>query len=368
MPLNLMVFGFCAPSLGSPFPPLYGNHSIPETHTNQSIYIVVLLIYPTSVLWQLIVSYSTMAAAPKQDELMWDSPEFAKMYTSAEKLTGPYAQDLLDRTIVPDLNNDNDKNENKDLIVLDLACGTGIVSARLMEILYKSDGDDKGDAKGRTRARLSLTCSDLADAMVDAVTNRIKACGWPNAQALKADAMDTKLPSAEYTHIWMNFGPMLLPDWRSGLREMHRMLQPGGTLGLTSWKKVGWYADVRAAFETDPEMPAMPVDERLRNFMSTDGCWDDEEWVKKTMEATGFEDVVVEAVSHSSTLYGVDEFLPMVAGTVGFVTSKCWTKEQQHKYAHRTTPLVERYMREKYGDGDINWDWTALLITARKAA
>ncbi|EXJ83201.1 hypothetical protein A1O1_06820 [Capronia coronata CBS 617.96] len=313
-----------------------------------------------------------MSAAPQRDTLMWDSSEFAKTYTSAETVTGPYAQDLVVRTILPDLDNDND------LVVLDLACGTGVVAAKLMDMLghsqrqSESDSSDKGDGEGEEKPtssgpRLrSLTCSDFADAMVDAVAHRIEACGWPNAKAIKADAMDTNLPSAEYTHILMNFGPMLLPDWRAGLREMHRMLRPGGTLGLASWKKVGWYADVRDAFATDPDLPAMGTEEGLRKFMSPDGCWDDEGWVKQILEGAGFGNVVVEVVPHTSVWAGVDEFLPMIRGSVGFAISGAWSKEQQVKHGERAKSVVESFMREKYGAGEISWEWIAILTTAKK--
>ncbi|EXJ77172.1 hypothetical protein A1O3_10330 [Capronia epimyces CBS 606.96] len=306
-----------------------------------------------------------MATTPKQDKSGWESRDIAKAYSSAEAVTGPYAQDLLDRTILPDVDSD------KRLVVLDLACGTGVISAKLMDMISQNKSNNSGDGENvkdtppMTRPTLSLTCTDFSDAMIDAVTLRIKNCGWPNTKAIKSDAMDTKLPSAEYTHVLMNFGPFVLPDWLAGLREMHRMLQPGGILGFSSWKKVGWYADVRAALETDPELPAITLNEGMRGLMTPDGHWDDEEWVKLTVQKAGFEDVTVEANPYTGTMGNVDEFLVLMGGVLGFVT-KAWTKEQQDRYFDRAKAVVEKYLRHKYNDGGIRWNWVAILTTAKK--
>ncbi|KAL2405737.1 Gliotoxin thiomethyltransferase GtmA [Exophiala dermatitidis] len=296
------------------------------------------------------------ATSTSPEKQMWEDPKVAKSYASAETITGPYAQRLLERTLAPDIEGD------KELEVLDLACGTGIVSAKLMEILSQTA------TRGVSSPGLNLTCVDFSEAMVELVTSRMNTAGWKNTKAVRADAMDTGLPSAEYTHILMNFGPMIVPDWAAALREMHRMLQPGGTLGLSSWKELGWYADVSAAFAEDPELPAFPAADKMSNLMAVNGHWDDEQWIKETVQGTGFEDVSVESMPHKTTFPNVDDFFPFITGTLGFVAGRYWTKEQKDKYSDRARAVVEKYMRDKYGQGAITWDWVALLTTAKKPA
>ena len=288
-------------------------------------------------------------ASEKKEKLAWDTPDFAQMYTSAEKLTGSYAQFLLERANISNL------DEEQELVVLDQACGTGIVSVKLMDMLSDI-----------LKVKLDLTCADFADAMVDFTEKRIEQAGWINARAVKADAMDTKLPSSNYTHIFLNFGPMIFPDWEAGLRELHRMLQPGGTLAMSSWEKVGWMPDVRAAFALDPELPPMPEDSTLRRAFSPDGEWDRPEWIRETVQQAGFTEVMVESVPHTSVLDGTSEFMGMVNMTVGMITSRSWSKDEQEKYADRAKSLTANYMTTKYGDGAIKWDWVAILTTAKK--
>lgn len=292
-----------------------------------------------------------MATEKKQEKLMWDSADFAAMYASAEKLTGHFAELLVKRANLDKATGDDD------LVVLDEACGTGVVSFHLMNVL-----DEKAKAK------LDLTCSDFARAMVDFVRKRLEDGGWQNARAIHSDATDTKLPSAHYTHVLLNFGPMIFPDWKAGLREIHRMLRPGGTVAMSSWLEVGWFPDIRAAFETDPEIPTLPAHEDLRKAFSPDGMWDDPVWIRNVVEQHGFLDVNVHEVPHTSVLNSFDEFSRLMVGTVGMILASSWTADQQEKYKERAHQAVVKYMKDKYGDGEIKWDWIAILTTAKKAA
>lgn len=284
-------------------------------------------------------------------KVMWDSSEFASMYASAEKLTGHFAELLVQRAGL------EEASKTQSLVILDEACGTGIVSFHLMNALSE-----------QSKAKLDLTCADFAQAMVDFVARRIESSGWKNVRAVQSDAMDTKLPSDTYTHVFLNFGPMVFPDWRAGMREIHRMLRSGGTIAMSSWRKIGWVPDIRTAFDSDPEIPKFPSEDELRRIFSPDGGWDDPAWIAETVRAAGFVDVEVREVPHSSVLDGVDEFIRLMVGTVGMVISKTWTAEQQDKFKTRANDAVATYMRRKYGDGQIQWDWIAILTVAKKPA
>ena len=103
---------------------------------------------------------------------MFNDAKFAKMYKTAERFTGHFGGELIKRTKFKDDLASLDK-----VIVLDNACGTGIVSAQLVATL-----DDS------TRPKFDLICADLAEAMVNFVKQRIESTPWPNAKAVKGDA------------------------------------------------------------------------------------------------------------------------------------------------------------------------------------
>jgi len=283
---------------------------------------------------------------------MFNDKNFTKMYAEgAEKFTGWFAAELV-RAAKLDIVSDD-----QELVILDQACGTGIVSQKLVDVL-----NDK------QKANADLTCADFADSMIEFVSLRAKGLGLRNAEVVKADAMDTKLPGDKFTHVLLNFGPMIYTDGQKGMRELLRLLQPCGTLAMTSWDKVGWVEDVKAAFATDPEIPAFPTDDEFRAVTNAGGIWHDPAWIKDAVQKAGFTSVEVREVPHTSTLNSVEEFARMLAGMLGLIQKMLWTQEQREEFKDRTDKAVVSYMKHKYRDGEIKWDWVAILTTAQKPA
>jgi SAM-dependent methyltransferase len=135
--------------------------------------------------------------------------------------------------------------------VLDIATGTGVVAI---------------EAARRVGPTGSVIATDyvaewapyVADSAVDAgVANVTFEVMSAEALALPDDAFDTVL---------CQFGLMFVPDKLLALREMHRVLKPGGTLGLAVWsvaERVGLFTVsnvVGAAFPPPPgPPPASPL-------------------------------------------------------------------------------------------------------------
>lgn len=143
------------------------------------------------------------------------------MYRLAEGTTGQFADVLIKQSGLPSSSLEN-------LTVLDNACGSGIVTAKLMDGSILSED---------TRSKLDVTSADFADAMLAVLNGITQSKGWP-VTVVKADAMDTQLASSHFTHILFSFGPMLMKDPMASIRECMRMLQPGGTLGINTWMHV----------------------------------------------------------------------------------------------------------------------------------
>jgi demethylmenaquinone methyltransferase / 2-methoxy-6-polyprenyl-1,4-benzoquinol methylase len=106
--------------------------------------------------------------------------------------------------------------QRRDAVVLDLCCGTG----------------DLACALGR-RAQAKIVGADFSHTML--VRAREKAAhtnGGTRMEFLEADALRLPFADASFDLITAAFGFRNLANYEDGLREMLRLLKPGGTLGI----------------------------------------------------------------------------------------------------------------------------------------
>ena len=128
--------------------------------------------------------------------------------------------------------------------VLEIACGTGLVTTRLRERLSPSR---------------RLVAIDLSRAMLDYARARLESCEgieWREADALKLPFGDN-----EFGAVVCGFGIMFVPDREAALREARRVLAKGGILLFNVWDRIEENPHalanaevVEALFPGDPEM------------------------------------------------------------------------------------------------------------------
>ena len=127
--------------------------------------------------------------------------------------------------------------------VLEIACGTGLVTRRLRQAI---------DSRSR------LVASDISKAMLDYARTKLadeKGIEWREADACKLPFAD-----GEFGVAVCAFGIMFVPDKRAALSEIHRVLKSGGTFLFNVWDRL---EDMPAAainarvveglFPSDPE-------------------------------------------------------------------------------------------------------------------
>jgi SAM-dependent methyltransferase len=112
--------------------------------------------------------------------------------------------------------------------VLDLACGTGLVTLPAAVAVGPS-----GQVIG----------VDIADRMVEALRQRAAAAGLPQVRAARMDAEQLALSDGSVDVVLCGLGLMYLPDPGQALREIKRVLRPGGRTVLAVWgerARCGW--------------------------------------------------------------------------------------------------------------------------------
>jgi demethylmenaquinone methyltransferase/2-methoxy-6-polyprenyl-1,4-benzoquinol methylase len=111
---------------------------------------------------------------------------------------------------------------NPDAAVLDICCGTGDMTMALL--------------KHRPLEARPILAADFARAML---TRGARKFQGRKAIALEADALHLPLRSGSLDLIVTAFGFRNLANYEVGLREFHRVLKPGGQLGILEFSEPG---------------------------------------------------------------------------------------------------------------------------------
>lgn len=111
---------------------------------------------------------------------------------------------------------------NPDSSILDICCGTGDMTMALL--------------KYRSRDARPILAADFARAMLSRGAEKF--CGR-GAVAVEADALHLPLRPASLNLIVTAFGFRNLANYEAGLREFHRVLKPGGQLGILDFSEPG---------------------------------------------------------------------------------------------------------------------------------
>jgi demethylmenaquinone methyltransferase/2-methoxy-6-polyprenyl-1,4-benzoquinol methylase len=117
---------------------------------------------------------------------------------------------------------------NPDAAILDICCGTGDMTMALL--------------KRRPRNARPILAADFAPQMLRRGAQKFgrnQDPALPYAIPMEADALHLPLRDASLDLITTAFGFRNLANYESGLREFHRVLRPGGRLGILEFSEPG---------------------------------------------------------------------------------------------------------------------------------
>ncbi len=107
--------------------------------------------------------------------------------------------------------------------VLDVGCGTGTFAERLVH----------------TNPHIAITGVDVSIGML--AEARRKTARAPNARFVQASAEALPFPDASFDVVVSASALHYVPDPAQGVREMARVLRPGGRLALLDWDRGRWW-------------------------------------------------------------------------------------------------------------------------------
>ena len=155
--------------------------------------------------------------------------------------------------------------------VLDVACGTGIVTCRAAALV-----GPEGAVVG----------TDIAEQMVDTARHRATEQQLRQITLARMDAEDLQYSDGVFDAALCALGLMYVPDPGRALQEMHRVLKPGGRAAVAVWgqrSRCGWAA-IFPIVEARVRSDVCPLFFQLGTA----------DVLAQTLQTAGFKDVVSE--------------------------------------------------------------------------
>lgn len=222
-------------------------------------------------------------------------------------------------------------------VVLELAAGTGIVTAELVRALPTA----------------AITATDLNPAMVSLAGARVSGPTW-----LVADAQALQFPAAMFDLIVCQFGVMFFPDKAAAFAEAARVLRPGGRYLFTVWDRVersGFPSALVAALaELFPEDPPDFVTRVPHGYH-------DSEQIGIDVAAGGLQLESIERVE----LRGTATSARTLAEGFCYGTPLRFGLEERGELGALAEALVEP-MTRRLGDGPLEGELSAFVVSARR--
>ena len=158
--------------------------------------------------------------------------------------------------------------------VVDVACGTGLVTLSAAAAVGPS-----GTVLG----------TDISAGMIELARTAAARSGLDNIRFARMDAETLERGAAEFDAALCSLGLMYVPDPDAALRELHRVLRPGGRAVVSVWghrSRCGWaglfpIVDARVESEVCPLFFRLGTGDALR----------------RELEDAGFVDVAVERLT-----------------------------------------------------------------------
>ena len=210
--------------------------------------------------------------------------------------------------------------------VLDVACGTGLVTFDA----YRTVGQG-----GRVLG------TDISESMVEAAQRRTQEKGFSGVEFSRMDAENLNLPDAQFDVALCALGLMYVPEPEQAVREMRRVLRPGGRMALAVWgerSRCGW-APLFSIVDAEVSSDVCPLFFRLGQPESLSGICTD----------AGFGHIEERRISVTLNYTNADQACD--AAFVGGPVALAWSRFDETTRARVQANYVEAIKPWRLGEG-----------------
>lgn len=223
--------------------------------------------------------------------------------------------------------------------VLEIACGTGIVTRALRAELPPDS---------------RLVATDLSDAMVKYA---VAHAGAPGVEFRTADACALPFASGEFDAVVCQFGMMFVSDRRMAYREAKRVLAAGGALIFSVWD--GYEANPVSRIAHEVVTRIFPKDPP--QFLGVPFGYHDEAAIAKELRALGFAPVTAERVRFPLR---VESARDLAAGHATGTPLANALRDRKGVPIERVIDAITEDIVEAHGDHPVMASMRAIVFTA----
>lgn len=241
----------------------------------------------------------------------------------------PYAEDLAARAVTLEPNN-----------VLEVACGTGVVTRALATTLPES---------------CEIVATDLNSTMVAhaELVGAARTVSWR-----QADVMALPYDDESFDVVVCQFGVMFFPDRVAAYREVRRVLRPGGTFLFNIWNDIEH--NEFAAVVTDAVGTLYPEDPPLFLARTPHGHGCPTE-IEADASAAGFKKCELFQLDNISVASTPD--VPAIAYCQG-TPLRNEIEAREPDGLRRATEAATEAIRARYGPGPVEGRISAVVVSA----
>jgi SAM-dependent methyltransferase len=206
----------------------------------------------------------------------------------------------------------------------------------------------------------TLVCTDASESMLEVARARAAQFKIDNVEFKRIELEWIDLETASVDTALCKWGLMFTVDPEAALREVRRVLRPGGRISLAAWDEpeVNAWATIPTdalielghATEPDPDAPGMFI-------LSAPGR------LQELLEASGFVEVLVEPVQLPQSFEGVEEYVAHTAeisSTFGELLSRL-SGSQRAEVVAKIAELAQPYTA---ADGSVRFPGRSLVAAA----
>jgi len=223
--------------------------------------------------------------------------------------------------------------------ILELACGTGIVTRVLRD---------------RLPAPVRLVATDLNEPMI--AIARTKFTERDAVEWKQADATNLPFEDQSFDAVVSQFGFMFFPDKPLSAREARRVLKPGGVFLFNVWDSLDQnplgkipHETIANFFEKDPPM-----------FYQVPFGYYDREEIRRVLEQAGFRDIQIDLVAKEGPSTPEDAAIGLVQGSPVAVA----IAERDPSLFPAITKAVAKALAEQLGSPTFRAPMRALVVQA----